>query len=157
MSLSNLRKKWRFCAVFFSVRISQKVFDLSDTTVDTVLSSGSALGTRLKATVNNGVTVIWAFPRFGHPDSQTSVIWASPVTLTLTWIAKIISEGDAHITRVLGTGMPKTRGCPYHYNSGTQSSSCIRLFGKEERTGAEMPPAIFSGIGQFANSPRSIY
>ena len=46
------------------------------------------------------VTVIWASPRFGHPHSQTLVIWAYPVTLTLTRtkVAKVIWEGDAHIT-----------------------------------------------------------
>ena len=47
VSFSNLRKKWRFCAIFFSVRVSQKVFDLSNTTVDTALSSGRAQGMRL--------------------------------------------------------------------------------------------------------------
>ena len=100
--------------------------------------------------------MVWAFPRFEHPHFQTLVIWASPVTITVTvtliWIVKVIWEEDALITRVLGTGMPKTRGYPYHYHNGTQSSSCIRYFRKEKRTGAEMPPAIFSGIGQFANS-----
>ena len=34
------------------------------------------------------------------------MIWASPVTLTLTQIVKVISQGDANITRVLGMGMP---------------------------------------------------
>ena len=32
-------------------------------------------------------------------------------------IAKVISEGDAHITRGLGIGTPKTRECPYHSNT----------------------------------------
>ena len=41
------------------------------------------------------------------------------LTLTLTQIAKVILEGDAHITRALGMGMPKTRGCPYHCNIGS--------------------------------------
>ena len=54
----------------------------------------------------NGVTVIWASPRFGYLHSQTLVIWVSPVALTLTQIAKVISEGDVLITRVLGMGMP---------------------------------------------------
>ena len=60
------------------------------------------------ATSANGVTVIWASPRFGYPHSQTLVIWISPValTLTLTQIAKVISEGDVLITRVLGLWMP---------------------------------------------------
>ena len=38
------------------------------------------------------------------PIPKTLVIWASPVTLTL--IAKVIWEGDAHITSVLEMGMP---------------------------------------------------
>ena len=36
--------------------------------------------------------------------AKTLVIWAS-LTLTLTQIAKVIWEGDAHITRVLGMGI----------------------------------------------------
>ena len=37
---------------------------------------------------------------------KTLVIWASlTLTLTLTQIAKVIWEGDAHITRVLGMGI----------------------------------------------------
>ena len=40
----------------------------------------------------------------GIPIPKTLVIWASPVTLTL--IAKVIWEGDAHITSVLEMGMP---------------------------------------------------
>ena len=47
------------------------------------------------------------------------MIWASPVTLTLSQIAKLIKEGNAHIPRVLGMGIPKTRGCPYHCNTGS--------------------------------------
>ena len=61
---------------------------------------------------------------YGHPRalaipiSKTLVIWTFPVTLTLTQIAKVIWEGDAHITRVLGMGMPKTPGWPYHCDTG---------------------------------------
>ena len=66
------------------------------------------------ATSTNGVTVIWASRVLGIPIPKTLVIWVSPVALTLTQIAKVISEGDVLITRVLGMGMPKTRGCPYH-------------------------------------------
>ena len=40
----------------------------------------------------------------GIPIPKTLVIWASPVILTL--IAKVIWEGDAHITSVLEMGMP---------------------------------------------------
>ena len=53
-----------------------------------------------------GVTVIWAFPRFGHPHSQNPSDMESPVTLTLTQITKVIREEDAHITRLLGMGLP---------------------------------------------------
>ena len=47
----------------------------------------------------------------GIPIPKTLVIWASPVTLIQ--IATVILQGDAHITRVLGMGMPKTGECPY--------------------------------------------
>ena len=56
----------------------------------------------------------------GIPISKTIngrlVIWASLLTLilTLTQIAKVVWEGDALMTRVLGMGMLKTRECPYH-------------------------------------------
>ena len=53
----------------------------------------------------------------GIPIPKTPVIWASPVILTLILTQK---EGDAYITRVLGMGMPKTRGCPYHCNTKLQ-------------------------------------
>ena len=49
----------------------------------------------------------------GTPVPKTLLIWASPVTLTLTLtqIAKVIIiwEGDTHITRVWGMGSPKRR------------------------------------------------
>ena len=38
--------------------------------------------------LSGAIKVIWASPRFGHPHSQTLVIWAPPVTLTQ--IAKVI-------------------------------------------------------------------
>ena len=40
------------------------------------------------------------------------MIWASPSHITSAIGIRV--TGDAHITRVLGMGMPKTRGCPYH-------------------------------------------
>ena len=47
----------------------------------------------------SGVTVTVGHPRvLGIPIPKTLVIWVSPVTQTLTQIAKIIREGDAHIT-----------------------------------------------------------
>ena len=35
--------------------------------------------------------------------------------------------GDAHITRGLRMGKPKTRGCPYHCDIGTMFDVCERL------------------------------
>ena len=51
----------------------------------------------------------YGHPRFlSIPIPETLLIWTSPVTLTLTLtqIAKVIWEGNTHITRVLGMGMP---------------------------------------------------
>ena len=64
---------------------------------------------------------------FGVPILKSLGIWVSPVTLTLTQIAKVIWEGDAHITRVLGMGMPKTGGCPYHCFTGLKIASLGRV------------------------------
>ena len=61
-----------------------------------------------------GVPASWASP-FPKP----LVIWTSPVTLTLSQIAKLIKGGDAHIPRVLRMEIPKTPGCPYHFNTGS--------------------------------------
>ena len=60
----------------------------------------------------------------GIPIPKMLVIWASPVTLTrtLSQIAKVIAEGEAHIIRVLGMGMPKLRGCSYHCDSALRLS-----------------------------------
>ena len=52
------------------------------------------------------------------PFPKTLVIWVSPVTLTLTQIAKVISEGDAHITET-GT---------------TASSEATRRMGRKQRS-----------------------
>ena len=64
----------------------------------------------------SGVTVIWASPRFGHPHPKTLVMWLSQ--LTLIQIATVVWEGDACIATVLGMGMLKTQGCPYHCHTG---------------------------------------
>ena len=45
------------------------------------------------------------------------------VTLTTTQTNMVIWEEDAHLTRVLGMWMPKTRGYPYQCNSGFSSPS----------------------------------
>ena len=64
---------------------------------------------------------------FGVPILKSLGIWVSPVTLTLTQIAKVIWEGDANITRVLGMEMPKTGGCPYHCFTGLKIASLGRV------------------------------
>ena len=62
---------------------------------------------------------------YGHPHSQNPSDMG--ISVTLTQIAKVIWEGDAHITRVLGMGMPKTRGCPYHCKSRQLEPSNYRI------------------------------
>ena len=49
---------------------------------------------------------------------KTFVIWVK-VRARIT--------GDAHITRGLRMGKPKTRGCPYHCDIGTMFDVCERL------------------------------
>ena len=47
----------------------------------------------------------YGHPRvLGVPIPKTLAIWASPVTQTLTQIAIVIWEGDAHIPRVFEMG-----------------------------------------------------
>ena len=67
----------------------------------------------------------------GIPIPQTLLIWVSPPHITLAiWVRlRVRVTGDAHITRVLGMGMPKTRGFPYHCDTG----SCIRHFRTQGR------------------------
>ena len=57
------------------------------------------------------------------------MIWASPSLITLTnWVrVRVRVTGDANITRVLGMGMPKTRRCPYYFDSATLESCSQRL------------------------------
>ena len=59
------------------------------------------------------------------------MIWASPSLITLTnWVrVRVRVTGDANITRVLGMGMPKTRTCPYCFDSATLESCSQRLLG----------------------------
>ena len=59
------------------------------------------------------------------------MIWASPSHVTFAiWVrVRIRVTGDAHFTRVLGIGMPKTRRCPYHCESAKKMGvSFLRLF-----------------------------
>ena len=60
------------------------------------------------------VKVIWASPSFGYPYSQdpSDTIWASPSHITLAILVRVGVTGDAHITRVLGMGMPENAGMP---------------------------------------------
>ena len=59
-----------------------------------------------------GIHTFWTCP-----TPKTLVIWASPSHITVAIWVRVRVTGDAHITRVLG--MPKTRGCPYHFDSAT--------------------------------------
>ena len=52
------------------------------------------------------------------PIPKTLVIWASPSLINLAIWVKVRVTGDAHITRVLGMGKPKTRGPPYQCDTG---------------------------------------
>ena len=61
---------------------------------------------------------------YGHPPvlgiliPKTLVMWASPSLITLAIWVRV--TGDAHITRVLGMVMPKTRECPYNCDTSNQ-------------------------------------
>ena len=63
--------------------------------------------------------------RYGHPlvlgipIPKTLVISASPSHITLAICVRFRVTGDAHITRVLGMGMPKTLVFPYQCDIGT--------------------------------------
>ena len=62
---------------------------------------------------NNPVSQRYGHARvLGIPIPKTLVIWTSPSHITLAIWVRVRVTGDAHITRVLGTGMAKTRGCP---------------------------------------------
>ena len=50
--------------------------------------------------------MIWASPRFGHPYSQNRSDMGTPSHITLAIWVTVRVTGDAHITRVLGIGMP---------------------------------------------------
>ena len=66
---------------------------------------------------DSGVTVIWASPRFGHPYSPDSNDMGIPFSYYLREV-RVRTTGDEYIIRVLGMGMPKTRECPYHCDTG---------------------------------------
>ena len=58
--------------------------------------------------------------------------WASPFHITLAiWVrVRVRFPGDAHISRVLGIGTPKTQGCPYQCDIDSKSSavfSCVAV------------------------------
>jgi len=58
----------------------------------------------------------------GIPIPKTIVIWASSSHITLTIWVRVRVTGDDHTdTRVLGMGMPKMRGCPYHCETGVSN------------------------------------
>ena len=69
--------------------------------------------------------MIWA-----SPVPKTIVIWAFPshITLAIRVRVRVRDTGDANITRVLGTGMPKKQGCPYHCDSDTGEESDTKFY-----------------------------
>ena len=106
-------------------------FSLSQVTIAEVFAKANS--TQFPSGFKVPMSKWYGHPRvLGIPIPKTLVIWASPVTLTLTQIAKVIWEGDVHITRVLGMGMPKTRGCPYHFDTGLLPQK-----GKRDLTGEQ--------------------
>ena len=66
---------------------------------------------------DSGVTVIWASPAFWHPHSPNSNDMGIPFSYYLREV-RVRTTGDEDIIRVLGMGMPKTRECPYHCDTG---------------------------------------
>ena len=65
------------------------------------------------------VVAIRCHSDMGIPIPKTLVISASPSHITLAIWVRFRVTGDAHITRVLGMGMPKTRVFPYQCAIGT--------------------------------------
>ena len=73
-----------------------------------------------------GIPAFWAssFPK----------LRAVPSHITLAVWVKVRVTGDAHITRVLGMGIPETRGCYYHcYTGATIGSVSIGDFRNDDR------------------------
>ena len=68
----------------------------------------------------------------GIPIPKTLVIWASPSHITLAiWVrVRVRVTGDAHIARILGMGMLKTRGYPYHCHTGASPVAIVGVFAK---------------------------
>ena len=94
------------------------------------------------------VRVIWASPRFGHPHSKTVngrlVIWTSPLTLTLTQIAKVVWEWDALMTRVMtGDGDAKNARMPI--SLWQRLSSRLQILKKPLQTNNWKAPANDAG------------
>ena len=71
----------------------------------------SQLPSPLSRTLN---TIYRCYTDRGIPIPKTLGIWASPSHITLAIWIRVRVIGDAHITRVLGLGIPITRECPYH-------------------------------------------
>ena len=72
--------------------------------------------------------------------AAVTVIWASPSLIILAICLRVWVTGDTHITRVLGMGMPKTRGCPT-VSVTLLSPSCIpRLFALLHAQGLHSSP-----------------
>ena len=71
-----------------------------------------------------GVTVIWASPRFGHPHSRIPSDMDIPCNPNPNPNRKGNTRGEFPYPEGIGigdaqnAGMPITRGCPYHCNTG---------------------------------------
>jgi len=99
----------------------------------------------------------------GIPIPKTLVIWASPSHINLAIWVRVRVRGDAHITRFLGIGMPRTWGCPYHCDSGKGKDLGKRLVrakeGRKEKTSSRlrhflsMVPCASSPVTRVSRSP----
>ena len=66
----------------------------------------------------------------GIPIPKTLVIWASPSHITLAIWVRVRVTGNAYIARILGLGMVKTRGYPYHCVIGASPVTIAGVFAK---------------------------
>ena len=78
----------------------------------------------VRAVANCSMELFWRscrglWVKICPPKHSHNAMWHNPDLDSRAWVRV---TGDAHITRVLGMGMPKTRECPYHCDSAIASS-----------------------------------
>ena len=121
MSLSRIACVAVIFAYFFS---SFSYALLCSCATSALLKRAETTATQEKATeLLLSMSQWYGHPRvLGVPIPKTLLIWASPgnLTRTITQIVRVIWEGDAHVTRVLGMEMAKTQRCSYHSNTGLE-------------------------------------